>query len=96
MFSGFQNLTIDIKGRIKFPAHHHRQILDLDYQEKFILPLHPGEICLVLYPFENWSGVTQAVNQLPMGSHAQLIKRRVVSYATEYKLDANNCILVSE
>ena len=95
MFSGFQTSTIDAKGRIKLPMRHHKQIEHLNYQAKFMLTLHPSDICLVLYPIENWTDIATKINQLPiMNSHAKLIKRRVIGYATECELDSANRILV--
>lgn len=95
MFSGFQYSTIDDKGRIKFPMRLFKQVQDLNCEEKFMLTLHPSDTCLVLYPLENWHDVALKINKLPvLSSHAKLIKRRVVGYATACELDSNSRILV--
>lgn len=94
-FTGFRTSTIDAKGRIKLPSDHHKQFIEFGFDKKFILTRHQDEPCLVLYPLDSWQNIERKVSKLPTtGSHAKLVRLRVLGYATQCELDNQGRILV--
>lgn len=55
-------MTVDAKGRVKLPAALKKQI-DPAIQGRFVVN-RGFEKCLVLYPFNEWEGVSAKVNKL--------------------------------
>lgn len=95
MFRGYDELTMDAKGRIGLPSRYHDRVL-AECQGRFVLTVDLREPCLVLYPLTEWEDIEARFNALP-GANPQiaLLKRRILGYATEISLDSAGRFLVS-
>lgn len=95
MFRGYDELTMDAKGRIGLPARYHERVMT-ESQGKFVLTVDIRESCLVLYPLTEWEQIELRFNALPTSSAAMTqLKRRILGYATEVSLDSAGRFLVS-
>lgn len=95
MFRGYDELTMDAKGRIGLPTRYHERVL-AECQGKFVLTVDIRETCLVLYPLPEWELIEQRFNALPSSNQAlAMLKRRLMGYATEISLDSAGRFLVS-
>ncbi|SFV65088.1 Cell division protein MraZ [hydrothermal vent metagenome] len=97
MFRGVHNLTLDAKGRIKMPARYQKQIQQEYQSQSIIISIHPDDKCLVLYTEEEWVIIEKKINSLPsLNIHIKRLKRKLLGYASEVEIDANNRILISQ
>lgn len=95
MFRGYDELTMDAKGRIGLPTRYHDRVL-AECQGKFVLTVDLREACLVLYPLTEWEQIEARFNALPGSNPAVAqIKRRILGYATEVSLDGAGRFLIS-
>ena len=95
MFRGYDELTMDAKGRIGLPTRYHERV-QAECQGKFVLTVDIRESCLVLYPLNEWEAIEARFNSLPTSSAAMTqLKRRILGYATEINLDSAGRFLVS-
>ena len=95
MFRGYDELTMDAKGRIGLPTRYHDRVL-AECQGKFVLTVDLREPCLVLYPLTEWEGIEARFNALPGSNPAiAMLKRRILGYATEISLDSSGRFLIS-
>lgn len=95
MFRGYDELTMDAKGRIGLPTRYHERVL-AECQGKFVLTVDLRESCLVLYPLTEWEAIEARFNSLPSSNPALVqLKRRILGYATEVSLDSAGRFLVS-
>ena len=95
MFRGYDELTMDAKGRIGLPTRYHDRVMT-ESQGKFVLTVDIRESCLVLYPLTEWEQIELRFNALPTSSVAMTqLKRRILGYATEVTLDSAGRFLVS-
>lgn len=95
MFRGYDELTMDAKGRIGLPTRYHERVL-AECQGKFVLTVDLRESCLVLYPLPEWEAIEARFNALPGANPAiAMLKRRLMGYATEINLDSAGRFLIS-
>lgn len=95
MFRGYDELTMDAKGRIGLPTRYHERVQN-ECMSRFVLTVDLREPCLVLYPLTEWEAIEARFNALPGANPAiALLKRRILGYATEIGLDAAGRFLVS-
>lgn len=95
MFRGYDELTMDAKGRLSLPARYHERV-QADCGGRFVLTVDVREPCLTLYPLPEWEAIEARFNSLPGANPAiALLKRRILGYATEVSLDSTGRLLVS-
>lgn len=95
MFRGFDQLTMDAKGRIGLPTRYHERV-QAECQGKFVLTVDIREACLVLYPLPEWEDIERRFNEMPGANPAvAMLKRRILGYATEVALDSAGRFLIS-
>lgn len=95
MFRGYDELTMDAKGRIGLPTRYHDRVM-AECQGKFVLTVDLRETCLVLYPLTEWEQIEARFNALPGSNPAVAqLKRRILGYATEVSLDSAGRFLAS-
>ncbi|MDP1540745.1 MAG: division/cell wall cluster transcriptional repressor MraZ [Moraxellaceae bacterium] len=95
MFRGYDELTMDVKGRVGLPARYHDRVI-ADCQGRFVLTVDLRESCLTLYPLPEWEAIEARFNALPGANPAiAMLKRRILGYATEVSLDATGRFLIS-
>lgn len=95
MFRGFDELTMDAKGRIGLPTRYHERVL-AENQGRFVATVDIREKCLVLYPLPEWEAVEARFNNLPSSNRdLAVLKRRIIGYATDITLDASGRFLLS-
>ena len=91
-FIGEFECKMDVKGRILLPAGLKKQLAP-EAQEKFVIN-RGFEKCLVLYPYNEWTGISAEINQLNLYTKKN---RDFVRYfyrgATELSLDNTNRLL---
>lgn len=95
MFLGYDELSMDAKGRIGLPTRYHECVLAA-CQGKFVITVDLRESCLVMYPATEWEVIVKGLNTLPTSNpNTPKIKRRVIGHATEVALDATGRLLLS-
>jgi MraZ protein len=93
-FSGKYYYTVDPKGRIMIPAPF-RAILSSNYSPRFYVTDAAFDICLHLYPLEEWQRFEEKVRSLPkMKESVRWLLRRVVASAQECELDKQGRVLI--
>ncbi len=95
MFRGYDELTMDAKGRIGLPSRYHQRI-EQGCEGRFVVTVDLRESCLALYPLPEWEKIEEQFNALPASDPAlALLKRRILGYATEVQLDGAHRLLIS-
>jgi MraZ protein len=95
MFRGYDELTMDTKGRISLPARYHERVL-ASCQGRFVMTMHLRDQCLVLYPLPEWDKIESQFDKLPISDPVyERLKRRIVGRATEVQIDGAGRFLVS-
>ncbi len=95
MFRGYDEMTMDAKGRLGLPARYVERVM-ADSQGRFVLTVDVREPCLALYPLPVWEEIEARFDVLP-GANPNIaqLKRRILGYATDIQLDANHRFLIS-
>ncbi len=95
MFRGYDELTMDAKGRVGLPTRYHDRV-QKGCEGRFVVTVDLREACLVIYPLPDWEVIERAFNALP-GSDKDLalLKRRILGYATEVQMDSAGRLLIS-
>ncbi len=95
MFRGYDEVTMDVKGRVGLPSRYHDRVAS-ECQGRFVLTVDLRETCLALYPLTEWESIEQRFNNLPGANPAiSLLKRRILGHATEVTLDTAGRFLIS-
>lgn len=95
MFRGFDELNMDVKGRIALPTRYHARAF-AECQGQFVVTVDIRENCLVLYPLPAWESIEAKLDQLPSSQPASaMLKRRLIGYATEINIDSTGRLLLS-
>ena len=88
MLIGEYSNSIDIKGRLSFPAK-----LRDDLGGRFIVSKGLGDNCLFVYSLEEWENVEQKIKGLPL-SKARNIQRFFFASALEVEPDKQGRIVI--
>ena len=89
-FLGTQYLSLDVKGRLALPTRHRDAL-----ESMVIVTVDMQAACLVLYPQQEWSIVSEKVRSLPsMKPEVKRFQRRFFGYASELEIDASGRILL--
>lgn len=95
MFRGYDEITMDAKGRIGMPTRYHERLL-AHCEGKFVITVDLRASCLVVYPLPEWEMVEAQFNALPSSSvELTRLKRRILGHATEVSLDSAGRLLLS-
>lgn len=90
MLIGEYSYSIDLKGRLNFPAK-----LRDDLGEHFIVSKGLGDDCLVVYSMEEWALMEQKIKALPL-SKGKGIQRHFFSSACDVVPDKQGRILIPQ
>ena len=88
MLIGEYGYSIDVKGRLNFPAK-----LREDLGDTFVLTKGFDDKCLLVYSMEEWKNFEDKVKSLPM-SKARNLQRFFFASATEIEPDKQGRIVV--
>jgi MraZ protein len=90
---GEYECRLDDKGRIMLPAGLKKQIPS-EAQDRFVIN-RGFESCLVLYPLNEWKGISEEINRLNIYNRKNRnFARYFYRGATELALDGNNRLLL--
>ena len=93
MLSGHTSINLDAKGRLAIPTRY-RAYLDEVAGGKICATVHP-DICLMLYPANEWGPVQRRVMKLSnMDKKARDLQRLIIGYASDLELDGNGRLLL--
>ena len=93
MLSGHTSINLDAKGRLAIPTRY-RAYLDEVGGGKICATVHP-DICLMLYPLNEWGPVHRRVMKLSnMDPKARDLQRLIIGYASELEMDSNGRLLL--
>lgn len=90
MLSGEYNYTIDVKGRLNFPAKLREEL-----GEKLILAKSLTDTCLNVYSVDKFDELVEKIDALPMAK-ARNIRRHLFSSTVEVIPDKQGRILVPQ
>jgi MraZ protein len=94
MFRGVHAISMDSKGRMAIPARF-REPLMAACQGELVLTIDTEELCLLLYPLNEWEMIQQKIEALPSyNRQVRRIQRLLIGHATDLEMDANGRILV--
>lgn len=88
MLIGEYSYSLDVKGRLNFPAK-----LREDLGEKFIVAKGLGDNCLFVYSKEEWKNIEQKLKALPL-SKARSLQRFFFASACEAEPDKQGRIVL--
>lgn len=88
MLIGEYSYSIDVKGRLNFPAK-----LREDLGDRFIIAKGLGDNCLFVYSLEKWQSVETKINDLPF-SKARNLQRFFFASACEVEPDKQGRIVI--
>jgi len=93
VLSGHTSINLDAKGRLAIPTRY-RAYLDEVAGGKICATVHP-DICLMLYPLNEWGPVHRRVMKLSnMDPKARDLQRLIIGYASELEMDGNGRLLL--
>lgn len=93
MFRGYNELTLDSKGRLAIPTKYHERLRER-CGGNVVVTADPDQ-CLLLYPFPDWEEVERKLMKLPsFDPSVRDLQRLIVGYATELEMDGNGRILL--
>ncbi|MBN2497863.1 MAG: division/cell wall cluster transcriptional repressor MraZ [Deltaproteobacteria bacterium] len=94
MFRGRYEHSIDAKGRTSIPSRF-REVLAARYAEDRLIVTSFIDPCLIAFPVPEWQAFEQRVRELPrFDPKVQLVKRVLISGATECPIDKNGRVLI--
>ena len=94
MFLGAAALNLDVKGRLAIPARHREALLAMA-EGGLVLTAHPHR-CLLLYPAAAWEPIrNQVLAASSLEQQAALLKRLLIGFAREERLDAAGRLLIA-
>jgi MraZ protein len=93
VLSGHTSINLDAKGRLAIPTRY-RAYLDEVAGGKICATVHP-DICLMLYPLNEWGPVQRRVMKLSnMEPKARDLQRLIIGYASDLEMDGNGRLLL--
>jgi len=93
VLSGHTSINLDAKGRLAIPTRY-RAYLEEVAGGKIVATVH-ADICLMLYPLNEWGPVQRKVMKLPnIEPTARDLQRLIVGYASELEMDGNGRLLL--
>lgn len=96
MFRGFNNVSLDSKGRIAIPTRY-RERLSILAEGHLVLTMNPLDLCLWLYPLKEWESIEQKLAALSdFDLQNRRTKQMMRGYANDCQLDAQGRILVPQ
>lgn len=94
MFRGVNQLNLDAKGRVVFPARHRDRLLEHCGGE-VVATIDYREYCLALYPLPEWEAIERKLVALPdLQQGAKRLKRLLIGHAQELVVDTSGRALV--
>jgi MraZ protein len=94
MFRGRVETTIDSKGRVVFPVKF-REVLMNRYDDRLIITNF--DKCLIVVPYQEWIGIEERMNSLPMlKKEVNALIRYFISGAEECSIDKQGRILIPQ
>ncbi|MCH8551326.1 MAG: division/cell wall cluster transcriptional repressor MraZ [Natronospirillum sp.] len=94
MLRGVHALSMDSKGRMAIPSRF-RDAITQACQGELVLTIDTEELCLLLYPLNEWEVIQQKIEALPSYNRAvRRIQRLLIGHATDIEMDGNGRILV--
>ncbi|TGG92962.1 division/cell wall cluster transcriptional repressor MraZ [Natronospirillum operosum] len=94
MLRGVHSLSMDSKGRMAIPSRFRDAISEV-CQGELVLTIDTEELCLLLYPLNEWEIIQQKIEALPSYNRAvRRIQRLLIGHATDIEMDGNGRILV--
>lgn len=94
MFRGDFPLNLDVKGRLAIPTRYRDRLVDA-CGGSLVLTISLTERCLTVYPFPEWKGIEDHLQNLPALDHqAQAISHLLIGHAAECDMDSHGRILV--
>lgn len=95
MFRGYDELSMDNKGRFALPTRYHERSL-AENQGRFVATVDIRENCVVLYPLAEWERIEARFNNLPSSDpRLAMLKRRIIGHATDVAMDSAGRLLIS-
>jgi len=93
LFRGASSLSLDVKGRLTLPTRHRQDIIDM-CNGSMIITVDP-DMCLLLYPREEWLDIEQKIAALPtLNKQSRILQRFLIGHATDVDMDKNGRFLV--
>lgn len=93
LFRGASSLSLDVKGRLTFPTRYRQDIIDL-CNGNMVITVDP-DMCLLLYPREEWLDIEQKIAALPtLNKQSRILQRFLIGHATDVEMDKNGRFLV--
>ncbi|MBS9778251.1 MAG: division/cell wall cluster transcriptional repressor MraZ [Gammaproteobacteria bacterium] len=91
MFRGATSLSVDSKGRMTIPAKHRDALTKLVIAPNPV----PDELCLVVYPLEEWEKVEAEIVASPNTKGIRRLKRIFIGTAVDYVVDGQGRVLIT-
>ena len=93
MFRGVNQISLDSKGRMAMPTKYRKEILDCCSGQLVITV--DRDMCLLIYPLEEWEEIERKLAKLPsLNKAARRLQRLLIGHATEVEMDAHGRILI--
>ncbi len=93
MFRGSFEHTVDSKGRVSVPSKF-RELIAERYEGKLVMAMD-FDLCLTVYPLEEWEKIEEKIKSLPMmKQEVKDFMRFFFSSATECEIDKQGRILI--
>ena len=94
MFTGWSSHSLDAKGRLAIPARF-REILKTGGNKRVVVT--SLDRCLVCYPPDQWTAITDKVSKLSsLDQNVQQFRRYFISGATECTFDGQGRVLIPQ
>ena len=94
-FNGDHTVKLDPKGRIVLPSSF-KKLMEKEGQDKFVARKDFHEVCLLLYPEEEWNKLHQAINENtnPFSKEDRDLKRKINKNVFEVQIADNGRMLI--
>ncbi|MBL8026891.1 MAG: division/cell wall cluster transcriptional repressor MraZ [Fibrobacteres bacterium] len=93
LFSSFENISIDDKGRFSIPASL-RAALSPEADSSFMI-VRGTEGCLFAYPKDEWIKFFRALRRLPVTAENTRLRRRITGSLKETKVDGQGRVTLT-
>jgi MraZ protein len=94
LFSTFENISIDDKGRFSIPSSL-RAAVSSDADSSFMI-IRGTEGCLFAYPKDEWVKFWDALRSLPVTAENTRLRRRIIGSLKETKIDNQGRVTLSQ
>jgi len=93
LFRGVNQISLDGKGRMAMPTKYRKEILDCCRGQLVITV--DRDMCLLIYPLEEWEEIERKLAKLPsLNKAARRLQRLLIGHATEVEMDGHGRILI--